>query len=44
MTKLLKTSTTASAITFLIINLSTLLKETYLFGTFLEKKMFLSPF
>ncbi len=38
MTKLSETSTTAIAITFLVINLSTLLKEAYLFGTFLEKK------
>jgi hypothetical protein len=44
MTKLSETSTTAIAITFLVINLSTLLKEAYLFGTFLEKKLFLSPF
>ena len=41
MTKLSETSTTAIAITFLVINLSTLLKEAYLFGTFLEKKLFL---
>jgi hypothetical protein len=41
MTKLSETSTTAIAITFLVINLSTLLKETYLFGTFLEKKLLL---
>jgi hypothetical protein len=41
MTKLSETSTTAIAITFLVINLSTLLKEAYLFGTFLEKKLLL---
>ena len=41
MTKLSETSTTTIAITFLVINLSTLLKEPYLFGTFLEKKLFL---
>ena len=39
MTKLSETSTTAIAITFLVINLSTLLKEAYLFGTFLDKKI-----
>ena len=41
MTKLSETSTTAIAITFLAINLSTLLKEAYLFSTFLEEKLFL---
>ena len=39
MTKLSETSRTTIAITFLVINLSTLLKEAYLFGTFLEKKI-----
>ena len=39
MTKLSETSTTAIAITFLVINLSTFLKEAYLFGTFFGEKI-----